>query len=234
MDDNLNSLRRSQLEYFSSLYAQFSNSHKAVGSESLEHKKLRYSKILEPILKEKGGKFSLHDVGMGLGHLYEYILESGYESHISYSGSDIYADYIKDFSIRYPEISCQERDLAITPGEDLHDWLILSGVFHQIRENSEIVWESFMHKMLVNCFSMCKKGLVLNLVSPYVDYVIPGIYHANIEKILDFINSSLSRFFIIQHDYVLYEYTVHILHKPYVLEQFTGISEFKKYTDVKS
>lgn len=50
----------------------------------------------------------------------------------------------------------------------------------------------------------------------------------NLSKILDFVSEELSRFFIVRHNYALFEFTVAVYTNDFVKERFTE-PEFEKY-----
>lgn len=67
----------SQKKFYGKLHSEFGHSFKSVSSESEEHKKLRYTRLLDPIFEyDQSVEFSIHDVGFGLGSLYGYLCEN--------------------------------------------------------------------------------------------------------------------------------------------------------------
>jgi len=78
---------------------------------------------------------------------------------------------------------------------------------------------------------MCKKGIAFNFISPFVDYYQTEVYYSNLPKIINFINDKLSRFFVIKHNYALYEYTVYVYREEYIKLLHPEL-EFQKYFKV--
>jgi hypothetical protein len=222
----MKSIKDQQVKYYSELFHKYKGEPQAVSSESFEHKRLRYDR-LSRIFKEDNN-CSIHDVGMGMGHFYEYIKKELPSLSCTYSGTEIVEDYYSYCLLQYPENNFYLRDLAEKPGEDSYDYVVLSGVFHQMQGSKRLDWENFMEAILTNVFAMSKKGIALNLVSGFVDFYQPNIYYSNLCKLTHFINDKLSRFFAIDHSYALYEQTVFVYQPEFVISQFPQ-NEFQKY-----
>lgn len=177
---------------------------------------------------EDDERFTVHDVGMGIGDLNVFLKERFPNRRIIYSGSDILPEYVAESNTRFPECSFHLRDIAEQPFEDQYDYVVMSGVFHQ-RRNSQIRdWEDFAQMILMNSFTMCTKGLGFNFITPFVDFYQPQVYYCNLPKLLNFINDKLSRFFVIKHNYALFEFTVFIYQEAYIKSCYTQ-TEFQKY-----
>ena len=202
----------------------------AVSSESLKHKELRYKNISGVFGEEDS--FSLHDVGMGLGDYCNFLNKYYSDRNIVYSGSDIFQDYVIESNRRFPDKKFYLRNLVTSSTEDKYDYLILSGVFHQRRDTSIKDWEQYMETLINNCFAMCNKGIAFNAVTQFVDFYQPNIYYCNIHKLIESINDRLSRFFILKHDYALYELTVYVYKEEYIQQKYSE-KEFEKYFHIK-
>lgn len=201
----------------------------AVSSESSEHKHIRFKLISDIFLGEEN--FSVHDVGMGLADMYAFLKNSFSGKSFEYSGSEILMEYVEEARKRYPDLCFYHRDLAEEVPEDRYDFVIMSGVFHQRRESSIKEWERFAQHLISNAFSMARKGVAFNFISPFVDFYQTQVYYSNIVKWINFINDELSRFFVINHAYALFEYTVHVYKEEYVKDKYCQ-DEFRKYFHV--
>jgi hypothetical protein len=220
---------KSQREHFSYLFHKYGNLPMATSSESIAHKRIRYEQILECIDLDE--PFSIHDVGFGLGAFHDFLEESISSTSFIYSGSEITLELVNTVKEKLPGKTLFHRNLAEATSRNLgeeYDYVVLSGVFHQIQDTSIPEWENYIKQILLNCFSMTNKGLVFNVVSPFVDYHQVGVYYANLSKLLEFITDQLSRFFIIRHNYALFEFTVVVFSVEHTREKFTQ-PEFKKY-----
>ena len=224
------SIARDQAQFFGNLLRTHGNSPMGTSSESLAHKRLRFSEIFACLEPSTG--FSIHDVGMGLGHFYDFLATKLDPESFDYSGSEILEEYVAACRARLPRGVFHLRNLADPQNrfEDVqaHDYVVLSGVFHQMQKTPIPTWEKYLKSLLRNSFSLAKKAMVFNLVSPYVGFYQPGIYYAKLGKILDFVTEDLSRFFILRHNYALYEFTVAVYTEAFVQSKFDE-PEFGKY-----
>lgn len=221
-----NSIRKKQEEYFRGLYKKYEGTPMAVSSESIAHKKLRFSKISN--IFENENNIQVHDIGVGVGDFYGFLKKNYPKKKIDFSGSEILIEYIKKCKEKFPNCKFYHRDISEKKGNDKYDYVVMSGVFHQKRETTVSQWERFSQQLIKNSFSMCRKGVAFNFVSPFVDFHQAEIYYCNLVKLLNFINNELSRFFTIHHDYALFEFTVFVYKEKYIKNKFPE-KEFSKY-----
>lgn len=221
-----NKTRVSQEKIYKDLYDKHRGTSMAVSSESWEHKKLRFSQISDLFKDEEN--IEIHDVGMGLSAFYEFLKTTYPDRIINYSGTEILKDYVDDSIKLFPECKFYLRDLAEVPGNEKYDYLILSGIFHQRRDTKISEWENFAKNIIRNSFSMCKKGIAFNMISPFVDFYQTQVYYANLLKFINFIVDDLSRFYEIKHNYALFEFTVFVYTEDYIKGKYPQ-AEFKKY-----
>lgn len=224
-----NIIRLSQEKIFKKLYQRYKGTPMATSSESLTHKYLRYSKISELFRYES--KINIHDIGMGLGDFYKYLKNKYPNKQIKYSGSEILREFFTDCKNKFPECNFYYRDLSEKKGKDKYDYVIMSGVFHQRRDSKIPEWERFSQQLIKNAFAMCKKGIAFNFISPFVDFYQKQVYYSNFPKLINFINDELSRFFTIQHDYALFEFTVFVYKDKFIKNKYPE-KEFQKYFKV--
>ena len=215
-----------QKKYYGKLLEEYGYNYKAVSSETKEHKKLRYNNLLKII--DCNQEFSIHDVGCGIGNLLEYMDENLKDHHFIYSGSEIVKEFYDYCREAYPGNKFFLRNIADKSFEDKYDYIVLSGIFHQMRNISIKDWEEFYRNLIKNSFQMSKKGIAFNFVTEFVDFYQPGIYYCNINKLINFINDNLSRFFVINHSYPLYELTVFVYKEAFIKSKYKEI-EFEKY-----
>jgi hypothetical protein len=222
-------IAQSQKDFYGSLHAEFGRDIKSVSSETEEHKKLRFSRLLNPIFEqERSNRFSIHDVGFGLAALYRYLCNNFDSESFDYSGSEILDSYVNDALEMFPHLSLYCRDINEEQSLEKYDWIILSGVFHQRRKVDEYSWNSYFEATLRSSFEMCSKGIAFNIPTSFVDYRLENIFYPDFGKTISFVASNLSRFFQIQHNYPLFESTVHVMREPMVKEMFPQL-EFSKY-----
>lgn len=221
-----NNTRKNQENVFRSLYHKYKGTSMEVSSESQAHKELRY-KILSKLFKNEK-IIQVHDVGMGLASFYVYLNNNFPNQVIEYSGSDILIEYVKEVKNKYDNIKIYHRDLAEEAGKEKYDYLIMSGLFHQRRDSILSDWEKFAQAIIRNTFLMCNKAIAFNFITPFVDFYQTDVYYCNLPKLLNFINDDLSRFFVLHHNYALFEFTVFVYREEYIHSLYPQ-SEFEKY-----
>ena len=221
-----NPTREPQRRHFAELFHRHVGTPMAVSSESAAHKQLRYDRLTR-ILPAKGA-VSVHDVGMGMGALGEYLIEQRGDLQLEYSGSDIVPEYVDHCRKHFPDCSFHLRDLAESAASEQYDYVLMSGVFHQMRETPRADWEAFAQTLIANCFKMSRVGVAFNFVSEFVDFHQPHVYYCDLSKLLHFVNGRLSRFFTLDHAYPLFEFTVFVYHESHIAAMNTE-PEFQKY-----
>ena len=219
-------IRKSQQKHYRGLLEKHAGTTMAVSSESAAHKRLRFDQISKVFGDDLS--FSLHDIGMGLGAFGSYLRENHPNRIITYSGSEILPEFVDGARAAHPTCQFFCRDIAEQYGQDIYDYVILSGVFHQRRDTSISDWEKFSRIILKNAFFMCRKGLAFNFISPFVDFYQTEVYYANLPRIINFVVEELSRFFVINHSYALYEFTLYV-YRENVISNRDDAAEFKKY-----
>lgn len=222
----MKNVRESQEAIFRDLYAKHAGAPMAVSSESLAHKELRYEMLSG--LFDGDDDFTVHDVGCGMADFLSFLKRRLPGKRIRYSGTEILEEFRREAAGRHPESEFFLRDLAEGPGGDRHDYVVLSGVFHQRRDTRIPEWERFAQALLRNSFAMAGKGIGFNFISPFVDFYQEQVYYCNIYKLITFIHDELSRFFEIRHHYALFEFTVFV-YQPSFIRARHPQPEFAKY-----
>ena len=222
----METIRKAQEQHYRQLFTEHAGTTMAVSSESAAHKKLRFDQIAKVFGDD--ARFSLHDVGMGLGAFGAYLRENFAERLIEYSGTEILPEFVQGAETEHPKSSFYLRDLTEGAGDDRYDYVVLSGVFHQRRSTPIPEWEEFSRLLLRNAWKMCRKGLAFNFISPFVDFYQTEVYYANLTRVIQFINEELSRFFVVNHSYALFEFTVLVYREPHVAARDSA-PEFRKY-----
>lgn len=231
--NNLNSKEKdfshvaaSQKNYYTKLFEKHLYSPQAVASAKQIYKELRFQKLSQVFGDHQD--FSLHDVGMGLGHYYEYLESKFPDRRIVYSGSEVVKEFYEYCKEHYSESKFFLRDIAEEICSDRYDYLVFGGTFYHPCESSRSDWEQFMFQLLRQAFSMARKGISFNVITQYCDFYEKGLYYCNLSKLLDFITDELSRFFIIDHSYPLYELTIMLYHPDVIKSQYPE-PEYEKY-----
>ena len=215
-----------QADYYGRLFQEYGPGVEAVASGKQIYKNLRYEKLCNIFAKDK--ELSLHDVGFGLGHLYQYIIKSFPDKIVHYSGSEITPDFVTYCRENYPECKFFKRDLSEKVFDDKYDYLIFGGTFYHRISIPVEEFNVFIKKILSNAFNMCQRGIAFNFITGFVEYRYSELFYGEVNEIISFIVRNLSRYFIIDHAYPLYEYTMLVYQENYIAELYND-ADFKKY-----
>ena len=216
----------SQAALYGGLFDTHGVSVDAVASGKQIYKELRYEKTCKGF--EQDDNFTLHDVGFGLGHFWEYVKNRYPDKNIEYSGSEVTEKFQHYCQEKYPESKFYLRDIAEGPAEDKYDYVVFGGTFNLIAGNSPEEFQEYVFSVLRNAFAMCKRGLIFNLITSYVEYRYDRLFYCDLGELINFVAKDLSRFFSLQHDYPLYEHTVCVYREAHIASQYPE-EEFHKY-----
>lgn len=159
-----------------------------------------------------GSSFTLLDVGCGLGHLLDYLKESGH-SPSSYLGIDIVPEFIelaKKRHVSFHNADFRKHDIQTESLGGSFDHVVICGIFNNVLPDN---W-TFIFETLNKSFEVARTSLSFNLLSTYVDYQDPMLFYADPLRVFDFCKRNLSRKIDLQNSYLLkegsipYEYTV--------------------------
>lgn len=219
----------SQKNLYTDKYSMFGDDPKSLSWNDADSQNLRFAKISELFRYESNDKFSVHEIGCGLGHFKQYLNDSGYGCE--YSGSDIIEDFINCNINKYPDCHFAVQNISndldrIDDKIKGKDYYCLSGTFHTIENNSIEDWETFVFKSIQNMFEMANKGIGFNFLTSHSDFYDDGLYYANPANILDWSIKNLSRFVSISHDMPLYEFTVCAYKEDFIKGKFPS---YRKY-----
>jgi len=146
---------------------------------------------------------------------------------VHWSGTEVTAEFVEHALSANPDASVMLRDLAVAPGEDRYDYVVLAGTFYHLAGAEPEEFDQFLRSLVTNCWTMCRRGLAFNLVTDAVDYRIDDLYYPDIGGVIDLVRG-LTRFFEIDHATPLYEYTIRMYRPEVLRKQYPG-PEFKKY-----
>lgn len=151
---------------------------------------------------------SVHDVGAGAGHFYDYLLEGAID--VRYCGSDLSGEMIEAARRRHPDATFEHRDVLDESNSAKYDFVFCSGLFNVKLDCPEPAWQSFVESAVLRMYEMCTVAISFNLMSDRVDYRAEGLYYSDPDAMAEFCRSHLSPDVTVRHDYPLYEYTIHV------------------------
>ena len=113
--------------------------------------------------------------------------------------------YKKDKKAKFLKLNIKSQTI-----QKKYDWVLLSGTFNDKHKDSK----KDMLKILIKMFKSCRKGIVFNSLSKYVDYEDEKLFYTYPDKIFSFCVKKLSKYVILITDYQLkkgvipFEYTM--------------------------
>jgi len=220
------SITKAQKDYYAGLLHKHGPTVDAVASSNQVYKDLRYEKLSQVFHRDS--ELTLHDVGFGLGHYYEFVKTRFPNKRIHYSGSEATPEFVAYCKEHYRECNFFERDLAEKAYDERYDYLIFGGIFYHLVDTPKDVFAEYVKQIIFNGFKMCRCGISFNLLSGFCEYFNDDLFYGNIYDIVSFVVKNLSRFFTVDHGYPLYEYTMSVYKKDYIAKLYPQ-AEFAKY-----
>lgn len=148
---------------------------------------------------------SILDVGCGAAELNHFLLKRSLS--FSYKGLDIVQDMVDAVNNRFGAGTAFQGNLLEMEMESQYDYVVASGTFNARLNNDEEEWRIFFFKNLERMFACCNKAIIFNCMSQFVDWRYERLYYVNINDFTNYIVNNLSRKFIVDHSYPLYECT---------------------------
>ena len=143
------------------------------------------------------------DVGCGLAHYYEHLLEDGVS--VRYIGYDIVPAFLESDRVRHPEAEFVLRDVTVDGFGHEADYVVMCEVFNnrlQHASNMEVA-----QRVLREAFSIARRGVSIDFLSTYVDYQVPEAFYYSPEEMFTFAKS-LTRLVALRHDYLPFHFTL--------------------------
>lgn len=171
------------IEHYKKLFLTYGDTAKGVQYSDDSGQKMRFEKLTEiGNLKKK----KVLDYGCGLGHLYPYLVTHFLD--VDYTGIDIVPEMVAFAAAKYPKarflcLNILKKDLT----EDF-DYVLINGVFN----NAMMDADSFMEKVLINCFSHCRIAMGFNFISKYVNFIDHNMAYHDPASVLNYCIKSLS------------------------------------------
>lgn len=218
-----------QKRLYTESYKRFAGGPEATMQVHSDYQYLRFQKILDQIINiDNGQKITMLDYACGPGDLLEYLQKK--DIPISYSGIDINENYINFAKNKFKDMA----DIFILQKSQFpsltstYDYICISGMFHYKGTANPKEWEAVCKKLIKDLFKHVNKGLIFNCLTSQVDFMDANLFYWDPNIVIDFVGSSFSRYFKIDHAYPLYEWTLAIYTEEFMQSQFKQPT-FHKY-----
>jgi SAM-dependent methyltransferase len=164
---------------------------------------------------EDAKEFSVLDLGCGPGLALPFLDERfGARMH-DYLGVDISPALLEVARQKWPGRRFEQRDIIANPlPSRSYDFVAINGVLTAKYSLSYGAMESFAREFLVAAWESTGQALSFNVMSTFVDWTRPDLFHWPIEQAVGCCIGNLSRHVNVIADYGLYEYTVQVFREP--------------------
>lgn len=149
---------------------------------------------------------SLLDYGCGLGFLLQFLLDEKIDA--DYVGVDIIEEFISSCRDRFESKALFEKVDPNSPITGQYDVVYASGVFNLRSSDNDEKSLDYVRDRLSELFHIAQRALVVDFLSPYVDFTQPGSQHIDVTTVLDWFVPHVSRRWAVRHDYLPFEYSV--------------------------
>lgn len=206
---HVNNLKK---EYEKHLQKHDINTPEAVHFVGKDKSWLRFKILTE--IDELNNKKIL-DFGCGNALLLDFLQEK--QINCDYYGWDISEKMINVAKKRHPKSNFKVVDILnedFKEYSNFFDYILISGVFNGKFCVGTQVHKDWIEYTILKLWSLCNNGISVNFMTEYVDWKEDYLYYCPIGKITPFIVKNLSRWYVLRHDYRLWEYTMYIYKQP--------------------
>ena len=191
-------------DYFEDKISIFGNNAKGMDWKDEKSQYLRFEIISKYIdFKEST---SILDVGCGNGEFFNYTKSQ--KKNINYNGIDISNKMVDITNKRFGKKTAEIGTVQDINNHKKYDYIISSGTFNACLDIKKDIWEVLFLESLNKMFQHTKKRVIVNCMSEIVDYKYKRLYYPKISKLSKYICENLTRNFMIDHSYDLYEATI--------------------------
>lgn len=170
----------------------------------------RYQVMLELIRSPSDERVELLDFGCGASHLLEYLRARGL-AQINYHGLDLSPKFLALSRAKFPDVPYYDIDVMESDeGLPTFDYVIMNGVFTGRREIPLDEMKTYFETVVSRLFAHSRIGIAFNVMSKQVDWERDDLFHLSFDALATFLTAQVSRYFVIRHDYGLYEYTTYV------------------------
>ena len=176
----------------------------SVGWTRQGSQELRFEKLAS-VITNKSDMLEINELGCGYGEFYNYLSNNGC-SVKKFRGYDISNEMLeaaKEY-ITHDQVEFLNNDCL----NEVADYSFTSGIFNVKFDYSDLDWDEYIKKTILNLAEFSRKGMSFNLLSTYVDYQAENLYYGNPFEYFDFCKRHVSKKVNLIHDYDLFEWTI--------------------------
>uniref|UniRef100_A0A6C0M1G4 Methyltransferase type 12 domain-containing protein n=1 Tax=viral metagenome TaxID=1070528 RepID=A0A6C0M1G4_9ZZZZ len=171
---------------------------------------IRRYKIMLNILKysNKNQNSSILDFGAGCGGMYDFIKSNNY--NLNYTALDISQKFCNTIKKKFNDIDVLNIDILKQEINSNYDFIILNGVFTEKRDLNDTEMWDFFTNILKKLWKNTNIGISFNVMTPIVDWKDDKLFYLSYDILGKFLKENLSRNYIFNQSYGLWEYTVYV------------------------
>jgi SAM-dependent methyltransferase len=169
-----------------------------------ERNRHRYQAVVRQISFAEG-PISILDVGSGYGEIIKYLPPGEFE----YTGIDLVgASITKGREIYRDQHEFIHGDIMVQDFDRSFDYVLCTGTFHYKGDNSSLEMDRLLYATILKMFSLCRRKVVLNLISNKVNFVSGMMYYKSPVEILSWCLDNLTTKVDLDHSSIAYEYII--------------------------
>lgn len=138
---------------------------------------------------------SVLEIGCGIGGFYDYCIHDKGIANLNYKGIDLVEGMINLAKKKYPSAEFEVCNILEQRLQEMYDYVVLCGVFNVAFDTND------MEKILSQAFQYCKKAMVFNFISTYVNFKDDEISYHDPKEVFCFCAEHLSTKIKMNHHY---------------------------------
>jgi SAM-dependent methyltransferase len=204
-------ISKAMKEHYSKTFSEHGTNSMGVDWGSQEDRAfLRHQKIAD-VFDLKDEEFSVLDVGCGYGAFLDYLNDSKNSyKNIEFVGIDVVPEMVETGQSNHPDARFICSDILQHNFEDqIFDYVVCNGILTQKLTANDDDMEDFAHQIIQRMFSLCRKGIVFNGMTSYVNFQVDNLFYKDPLEMLSWVMSEVSPHVKLNHAYPLYEYMIY-------------------------
>ena len=156
----------------------------------------------------RGERPRVLDIGCGLGCFYRFLV--AHDIACDYVGYDVVPEYVEECRRRHRDVRFELRNVFSEGIDGTYDTIVMSSVLNNRYRHSDNM--AVMREMLELAYRHTAVSVSIDMMSTYVDYQSPEVFHYSPEEIFR-LARGVARRVVLRHDSRAYEFCVQLFHE---------------------